>query len=237
MASRMTKFPSSRKKKFHLSNTDLARAAVAPANQRRSIIKQATGGDGYDRYKGIRACLGAILNVELPLVPSAAPATVAHIKKAIARACNRGPGEVESNQGAALGLYEYIREHKVLAADFDLGPVNLGRAGRRQFWAPYILKISDKNYVPYFDFRGDTRLLSEARRFVFSINHTFIRLFDEEQYGDFGFVIFQFEELNAEGVRKAIPHFDNDLVFWNDKELGAMIDEVYRVLDEIRKAA
>ena len=51
MASPEKKARSKSKKRFQLSDIDLARAATAPINQRRSIIKQATGGGGYDRYK------------------------------------------------------------------------------------------------------------------------------------------------------------------------------------------
>lgn len=236
MASREKKSPSIRKKKkYHLSEIDLARAATAPANQRRSIIKQATGGDGYDRYKGTKAHLGAILNAPLPLLAVPRP-TRERIKTAIARSCNDGPGEVKGNQAVGLGLYDYITAHKVTAAAFEFDPVTLGRAGRRCFWAPYILQIDGKRYIPFFDFRGKTRLPREGRRFVFSINHTFIRLANPTEFGNVGFVIFQFEEMNG-GVRKAVPYFDNGISFWTDGEIGKMIDEVYRALDEIRRAA
>ncbi len=54
--------------------------------------------------------------------------------------------------------------------------------------------------------------------------------------GDVGFVIFQFEN-SRKGARKAIPYFDNGIKFWTDREIGQMIDETYRILDEIRPAA
>ena len=159
-----------------------------------------------------------------------------HIKTAIARSCNDGPGEIKGNQAVGLGLYDYITAHKVTVAEFEFAPVALGRAGRRCFWAPYILKIDGKKHIPFFDFRGETRLPREARRFVFSLNHTYIRLANPTEFADVGFVIFQFEEMNG-GVRKAVPYFDNGISFWTDAEIGTMIDEVYRVLDEIRRAA
>jgi hypothetical protein len=236
MASPEKKSPSSRRKKYHLSEIDLARAATASASRRKNIIKQATGGEGYDRYKGVKTNLGPILNVALPLLVGAPKPTKEQIKTGIARSCNDGPGEVKGNQAVGLGLYDYVTEHKITAAAFDLGPVALGRAGKRCFWAPYILKINGKNYIPFFDFRGETRLPLEARRFVFSVNHTYIRLANPTEFGNVGFVIFQFEEINGR-VRKVVPYFDDGISFWIDTEIGAMIDEVYRVLDEIRKAA
>lgn len=236
MASPAKKFRSSCKKRYHLSEIDLARAATAPANLKRTIIKQATGGDGYDRYRGVRANLGPILNVALPLLSGARP-TKAQVKRAIARACNDGPGEVKSNQGVGLGLYEFVEAHDVTAAEIEIGFVTMGPAGPRRFCAPYLLKIDGKKYIPFFDFRGETRLPSDARRFAFSFNHTHIRLANPTEFGDVGFVIFQFDTLNAEGVRKVIPHYDNGISFWTDKEIGVMIDETYRVLDEVRKAA
>jgi len=225
----------SRKKKFRLSEIDLARAATAPPNQKESIIRQATGGDGYDRYRGVRDNLGPILNVALPLVSGSA-VTREQIKTIVGRACNNGPGEIEGNQGIAVGLWDYVNEHKVTGATLDLEPVALGPAGRRQFWCPYILKIDGEKYIPFFDFRGDTRLPPEGRRFVFSVNHAHIRLANPTEYREAGFVIFQFEDLK-DGTRKAVPHFDNGILFWSDKDIGKMIDEVYRLLGEIRKAA
>jgi hypothetical protein len=236
MASPEKKRSSKSRKKFHLYNIDLARAATASASQRRRIIKEATGGDGYGRYKGIKANLGGILNAALPLVSGARP-TKDQIKRAIAKCCNNGPGEIKGNQAVGLGLYNYVTEHNVTAASFEFEPFPLGRAGRRLFCEPYILEIDGKRYIPFFDFRGEkTRLPREGRRFVFSINHTHIRLANPTEFGKIGFVIFQFEEMNG-GVRKAVPWFDNGLLFWADDEIGRMIDQVYRVLDEIKRAA
>jgi hypothetical protein len=49
-------------------------------------------------------------------------------------------------------------------------------------------------------------------------------------------VIFQFTApINR--VRNVVPYFDAGVSFWSDKEIGVMIDAVYRDLDEIKKAA
>ena len=79
-----------------------------------------------------------------------------------------------------------------------------------------------KKYVPFFDFlQGPRRLTREARRFIFSIQHTHIRLANPTEYGDVGFVIFQFTApINR--VRNAIAHFDAGISFWSDKEIGVM---------------
>ena len=71
---------------------------------------------------------------------------------------------------------------------------------------------------------------------MFSINHTYIRLANPTEFENVGFVIFQFEDMSG-GVRKAVPYFDNGILFWTDHEISKMIDEVYRVLDEIQRAA
>jgi hypothetical protein len=214
----------------------LARAATAPAYLRKGIIKAATSGGGYDRYKGVRSNIGAILKLALnPFVPASSP-TKRQIKLSVGRDCIASD-DVRRNQSIAEGLYDYVAAHNVTAAEFNFGAVALGRAGKRYFWTPYILKIDDKKYIPFFDFRQDRRgLVSEARRFVFSINHSHIRGAEIPEYRDIGFVIFQFGELKK-GVREAIPYFDSGISFWTDKEIGTMIDETYLVLDEIRRAA
>ena len=228
----------SQKKNFHLTETDLARAATAPPNQRKSIITQATSGNGYDFYRAIRDNSGGIVNLQLPLA-SSSPMTREQAVAAVARACYARIGEIEGNKARAAGLSDYVAEHKVTAANLDLEQVSLGRAGRRSFWAPYILKIDGEKYIPFFDWRGrDTRLSSEGRRFVFSVNHAHIRLANPTEYGDVGLVIFQFEALDDKTkTRKAVAHFGDGISFWSDKDIGQMIDDVYRLLDEVRRAA
>jgi hypothetical protein len=71
---------------------------------------------------------------------------------------------------------------------------------------------------------------------VFSVNHAHIRLANPTEYEDVGLVIFQFEALKDK-TRKAVAHFDDGISFWSDKDIGQMIDGVYRLLDEVRKAA
>ena len=58
MASLQKKSHSSQRKARSLSDTDLARAAAASADQRRDILVNATEGTAYQRYKGIRDNLG-----------------------------------------------------------------------------------------------------------------------------------------------------------------------------------
>jgi hypothetical protein len=237
MANRKKKPRSIKKKKsYRLTDTDLALAATALANRRKAIIKAAAGGGGYDRYRGVKTNLGGILNLALNSRVPASLATKKQIKIAVARACI-GSREVKGNQSVAEGLYDYVVEHNVTAAMFDFPPVGLGPAGVRSIWAPYLLKIDGKKYIPYFDFRqGPRRLTREARRFIFSIQHTHIRLANPTEYGEVGFVIFQFTApINR--VRNVVPYFDAGVSFWSDKEIGVMIDAVYRDLDEIKKAA
>jgi hypothetical protein len=225
-----------KKKSYRLTNTDLALAATASADRRKSSIKAAAGGGGYDRYRGVKTNLGGILNLALNSRLPASLATKKQIKNAVARACISSR-EIKGNQSVAEGLYDYVVEHNVNAATFDFPPVALGHAGLRSFWEPYLLKIDGKKYVPFFDFRqGPRRLTREARRFIFSIQHTHIRLANPTEFGDVGFVIFQFTApINR--VRNAIAYFDAGISFWSDKEIGVMIDAVYRDVDAIKKAA
>jgi len=157
----------SRKKRFRLTEIDLARAATAPDNRKKSIIKQATGGSGYDRYRGVKSNLGAILNISLPLMPTSRPSK-GEIRAAIERDSYDGRGEKAGNKAVGEGFYDFVTAHKVTAAEFNFEPVALGPAGKRVFWARYILKIDGKKRIPFFDFRGETRLTPEAMRFVFS---------------------------------------------------------------------
>jgi hypothetical protein len=66
--------------------------------------------------------------------------------------------------------------------------------------------------------------------------HTHIRLANPTEYGDVGFVILEFAAMQNK-VRSVARYFDAGISFWSDPEIAAMIDAVYRAVDEIRKAA
>jgi hypothetical protein len=236
MASPKKKSPSTKKKSYRLTEADLALAATIPAHRRKSFIKAAVGGDGYDYYKGVKTNLDSLLNIALSSDLAAPLAARKKIRAEVAAACI-GTREIKGNQGVAEGLYEYVFEQRVTAAPFDFPQIALGKAGTRRFWAPYILKIGGKKYIPFFDFRqGRSRSTRDSRRFIFSIQHTHIRLANPTEYGDVGFVIFTFTEPQSR-VRKLVSYFDAGVSFWNDEQIGGMIDAVYRDLEAIKKAA
>lgn len=231
MASPKTKSRSSKKKNYRLTNSDLALAATAPAHRRKSIIKAAAGSGGYDYYKGVKTNLDKILSLAFdPALPTARK----RLKAAVKVACI-ATRDVKNNQSVADGLNIFVAERRIAVAAFDFPKINLGRAGTKTFWAPYILKIDGKKYIPFLDYRqGPRRLTRDARRFVFSILNTHIRQANPTEYGDVGFVILEFAAPQSK-VRIVVPYFDTGLSFWNDTEIGAMIDAVYRAVDEIEK--
>lgn len=184
----------------------------------------------YD-YRGVKTNLGGIVNLA-----GSSLGSLEQIKATVALDCI-GSDEIKPNQSVAAGLHEYVTEHNVVAAMFDYPPVALGPAGLRSFWEPLLLRIDGKRYIPFFDLRqGPRRLTRDAWRFIFSIQHSHIRQANPTEFGDLGLVVLQFTSpINK--VRKVVPHFDTGVSFWNDKNIGTMIDAVYRDLDEIRKAA
>ena len=233
MASPEKKSPSIKKKSYRLTNSDLALAATAPAHRRKSLVNAAAVSGGYDYYKGVKTNLGKILSLAFnPALPTAKK----RLKAAVADACIASR-DIRNNQSVADGLNNYVAERQIAVAAFDFPPITLGRAGTRSFWAPYILKIDGKRYIPFLDFRqGSRRLTRDARRFIFSIQHTHIRLANPTEYSDVGFVILEFTAVQNK-VRSVVAYFDTGILFWSDSEIGTMIDAVYRAVDEIKKAA
>lgn len=219
----------SQNKKRRLCDTDLAIAATLPADLQRKFISSLMKGRPYPFYRSARSLYPSILSVaSLVLLPTAST-----LKKAVVRKCKKGrKGEVPGNQKIVEALREYSIAHKVIGAVFEHEPAPLGRAGKRHFWYPFILQIDGKKYIPYFDPRQDGGLTPAARRFIFSVNNTYIRLQDPTQYGDVGFVILQFETLK-DGSRRVVAHFDNGVEFLSDKEIGALVDAVYLTMDAL----
>ena len=220
----------SHEKKPRLCDTDLALAATMTEDERRKLLLKVTHGRGYPFYRSAKALYPSILSIaSLVLLPPAET-----LKKTVARKCPKGrKGEIPGNQKIVEALREYAIAHSVTGVAFKHEPVPLGpRAGKRELWAPFIIQIDGGKFIPYFDPRGDNELTAAARAFIFSVNHTYIRLQDPTQYGSVGFVIFQFATLK-DGSRKVIAHFDKGVKFWSDREIGEMVDAVYRTMDAI----
>lgn len=222
----------SREKKPPLTEIDLARAATAPERQRRSIVKAGSKEGGYPYYKGFTTNLPIILKTPINSLLPAARLTRRQISRAVGRASGKRKGEKKANRSVAFAIYDFMKENKATSAEFIHDPVPLGRAGKRVFWLPVILKIRGKRYITFIDPRLRKGLDDPARTFFFSIMNTYIRLQDEMQFGDVGFLILQLAQPNK-GKREVIAHYDDGKLYWTDKQLGEMIDAVYRALDEI----
>ncbi|HEY4115419.1 MAG TPA: hypothetical protein VGM17_15290 [Rhizomicrobium sp.] len=220
----------SHEKKRRLCECDLALAAtMADEEELRRFILRFLTGRPYPFYRSAKSLIPSILSImSLVLIPSEAT-----LKKAIARKCKKGRvGEVPGNQKIVAALREYAIAHKVTGVEFQHDKVPLGKAGLRQFWSPFIIEIDGKKYIPYFDPRLDWQLSPEARRFVFSVNHTYIRAADPALFSDVGFAIFQFKK-KADGSREIIVHFDDGVELWTDKEIGKMVDALFRMIEAV----
>jgi hypothetical protein len=218
------------------SEIDLARAAAAPLSTREQLLRGATKTGGYQFYKGFRTAVPAALNVARGLFP-ASSTTKDQIAKIIDGACIKAHNELDNNLHLGNGLYDYAVAHNVVGAEITVDAISLGRAGRRFFCDPIVLKIDGNKYIPFIDPRLPGKgLTHDARRLVFSIQHTHIRMANPTEWGDVGFVILQFAE-SKNGTRKVIAHFDAGVEFWDDKQIARMIDDTYRLLDDLQKAA
>lgn len=229
----------SQTKNVPLKNSiDMARAVAAPLAYKEAFIRAAMSGKGgYQFYKGFRATVPVTLNIVMGMLLTVPNFTKAEAKALAERCCINAHDELANNLALVDGLYDYAVAHNVTGAEFSIEPASLGRAGLRSLWEPFILKIDGRKYIPFIDPRLPQRgLISESRRLVFSVQNSHFRLSDQRLWGDTGSVILQFD-YPKDGTRKVIAHFNDGADCWNDKQIAKMIDDTYRLLDEIREAA
>jgi hypothetical protein len=217
-----------REKMHRLSDPDLAIAAMLNGDAQRDYIFKSVSGRPYPFYRSAKSLYVTILSVaSLPLIP-----TDETLKRTIARKCPKGrKGEIPGNQAIVLALSKYAQAHNVTGINLKFDPVPLGRAGKRAFWAPFILQIDGKRYIPHFVPRAGG-LDPEARRFMFSVTDTQIRKQDPSQYGNLGLVIFEFDTLENND-RRVVAHFETGIKLLSDEEISKRVDAVYQVIDAI----
>jgi hypothetical protein len=214
-----------------LPETDLARIAPLPHDQKRKALEQLRFGRPPYSYAPVRNCISDILNIQAPLFGSLPRTPLAKIAQTIV-AQARTSDEAIANLYVAEGLYNYATDHGLHGRSHEFLPMSIGVSEKVVFWHSLILVVAGRSIVPFFDPRRQTkRLTEEARRFVFSMMHERIRVPDPD-FANIGLGIYQFSTGDT-GPRAPILYTDEAVVLFTFDELDEMIRETYALWDQV----
>jgi len=212
-----------------LPDTDLARIAPLPTDQKRNALEALHLGRPPYRYTPVRASFSDILNLEAGMFD---PGRVPFDKiKAEIRKKSWNDQEEAANVRVAEGLYDFVTAHKLRGRRHDFSPFAIGVGASVVYWHSAILLVDGQPLIPFFDPRRSKLLTSLGRQFAFSMMHQRIREgspdFEEVRFG-----IFQFEK-TAKGPRPPQLHTDLGVKLFSLDQLERMVAETYKIWREV----
>jgi hypothetical protein len=212
-----------------LPDTDLARIAPLPLDQKRNALEALRLGHPPYRYTPVRGSFSDILNLEAGMFdPGRVPfdKIAAEIRKK-----SWSDDEEEANLRVAEGLYDFVTLHRLRGRRHDFYPFAIGVGASVIYWHSAILLVDGQPFVPFFDPRRSKLLTSLGRRFAFSMMHQRIRE-GSPDFKDVRFGIFQFEK-TEEGPRPPKLYTDYGVALFSLDELERMVAETYELWREV----
>jgi hypothetical protein len=214
-----------------LPDTDLARIAPLPIDQKRRALDAFRLSHPPYRYVPFRKALPDILNIQTGFLGATDRAPFVKIEQTI-RAESRSVDELAANLSVAKSLYDFAQASLIDGRSIELFPLSVGAGTKLVFWHSFLLIRDGQPIIPFFDpRRSTTRLTRLARQFVFSAMHERIRAADPD-YADVKFAIWQFTA-PRKSPRIAFAHEELGVPLLSFDEIEAMVAETYEMWADI----
>jgi hypothetical protein len=214
-----------------LPDTDLARIAPLPIDQKRRALEAFRLSHPPYRYVSFRKALPDILNIQTGFLGAGDRVPFARIEQTI-RAESWSADELAANLLVAKSLYDYAEANLIEGRSLELFPLSVGAGSKLVFWHSFLLIRDGQPIIPFFDpRRSTTRLTGLARQFVFSTMHERIRAADPD-YADVKFAIWQFTA-PKKGPRVAFAHEELGVALLSFEQIEAMVQETYEMWADI----
>ncbi|MBR0752611.1 hypothetical protein JQ604_10485 [Bradyrhizobium jicamae] len=213
-----------------LPETDLARIAPMPRDEkRRALLQQKEGWSPYS-YLPARLAVPDILNTQYDLLPPSSPTPWAQVHSRVLHE-SRSTVEFENNLAVSAALYAHAQQQSCFSRHRPFGTVSTSIADPLRYWLDLVVTFQDRSFIPFFDPRRGKRLTARGRRFVFSMMHENIRVRDPD-YAGLDLRIFQFSSAKDQPRELRIFSSEGEELYTFD-ELNEMIQETYDMWSEI----
>lgn len=212
-----------------LPETDLARIAPLPADEKRRALRSFNSGGGSWSYDPARAQNFNIANPINPLGLLSERPSIEKIRQLVSSSCT-----CDAQKDSCLevvDLFEtWFRGNASGAVERAVPSMAIGSLGLVRYWENFFVRLDERNSFLFIDYRRKKGLTAAARKFVFSMMHQQIRLSDPDLF-DANLLILQFPQWKT--GRSIVDHHVNDSDLYSLTELGAMIDETYTIWLEV----
>jgi hypothetical protein len=162
-----------------LPETDLARAALLPDDQKRVVLRGVRSFVPPHSFAPLRKVVPAAYSVRASLL-DLPNRTWPDIEKAINSYCRNHPEWIEPNVTVAKTLFDYNNSRQVSAIEWEFREVSVGFGAKMKFWHDFYSVQDGAPVLSFVDPRLQDGLGVLGRTFVFSAMHHLVAVGDFE---------------------------------------------------------
>jgi hypothetical protein len=213
-----------------LPETDLARTALLPDDQKRILLRGVKSFVPPHSFAPVRKVAGALYEARPSLLVDLPARTWPDIEVAIRKQCKNNPHWVEPNLTVAEKLFDFNRERGFKAVEWDFPFIPVGFGAKIKFWHDFYSIQNDRPVLAFIDPRLTDGLTALGRLFMFSAMHHTVAVGDFEGAR---LEILRFPRNQYSGEREVeVFSFDErDVV--EEAVLNEAIDRTYKIWREI----
>jgi hypothetical protein len=162
-----------------LPETDLARVALLPDDQKRIVLRAVKSFVPPHSFKPLRKVVAAAYDARASLfdLPSR---TWSEIESAIKSYCRNHPEWIEPNIVVAKALFAFNKKRMISAVEWEFREISVGFGAKMKFWHDFYSVQDGAPVLSFVDPRLQDGLGVLGRTFVFSAMHHLVAVGDFE---------------------------------------------------------
>jgi hypothetical protein len=150
-----------------LPETDLARVALLPDDQKRIVLRGVKSFVPPHSLSPVRQMAKALYGARAPLIADR-PIAWSDIEQAIKRLCRKNPHWLEPNLSIAKTIFHFNQERAFRAIEWEFPSVPIGFGAKIKFWHDLYSIQGEQPVLAFIDPRLSDGLTSLGRLFIFS---------------------------------------------------------------------
>jgi hypothetical protein len=162
-----------------LPETDLARVALLPDNQKQIVLRGVKSFVPPHSFTPLRKVVPAAYDARASLL-DLPHRTWADIESAVKSYCRKRPDWIDPNLAVAKALFDFNKERKVSAVEWEFREISVGFGAKMKFWHDFYSVQDGVPVLSFVDPRSQDGLGILGRTFVFSAMHHLVAVGDFE---------------------------------------------------------
>jgi hypothetical protein len=212
-----------------LPETDLARVALRPDDEKRIVLRAVRSFVPPHSLSPLRKCAGALYAAR-PSLLELPKCTWPEVEAAIGRRCGTNLHWIEPNLTLARLLFEFNEQRDIKAVDWEFPFIPVGYGAKIKFWHDFYSVQDGVPVLSFLDPRLTDGLGIFGRTFVFSAMHHNVAIGDFEG-ARLEIIRFPLNKYTGKREVEVFKFDDRDIVA--EASLNRAIDDTYKVWREI----